>query len=59
MEGFVKIVNKWKRSTFIVKNSTLDVWQSSEYASVICYSLFRKTEDANKIDSAAMKVYSF
>ena len=32
----------------------LDVWQNYEYASVICYSLFRKTEGANKIDFVAM-----
>ena len=37
-----------------MKHSILDVWQGSEYASVICYSLFGKTEDGNKTDSAAM-----
>ena len=52
--------------TILVKHSTLDFWQSSEYASVICYSLFGEimdedahkieddNEDANKIDSVAM-----
>ena len=38
---------------FIIK-LILDVWQGSEYASVICHSLFGKIEDANKIDSVAM-----
>ena len=32
----------------------LDVWEGSEYASVICYSLFGKIEDANKLDSVAV-----
>ena len=27
--------------------------------SVICYSLFGKTEDANKIVSGAMQIYAF
>ena len=27
--------------------------------SVICYSLFGKTEDANKIVSVAMQIYAF
>ena len=36
---------------FFNKYSILDVWQGSEYASVIWYSLFGKIEDANKIDS--------
>ena len=39
---------------FCIKLFILVIWQSSEYASVICYSLFGKTEDANKIDSVAM-----
>ena len=30
-----------------------------EYISVISYSLFGKTEDANKIDSVAMSIYLF
>ena len=40
--------------TFLVKRSTLDVWQGSEYASVIYYSLFVKIEDDNKIKSVLM-----
>ena len=40
--------------TVFVKHSFLDVSQSFEDTSVICYSLFGKTEDANKIDSVAM-----
>ena len=36
------------------KNSILDVWQCSESASVIWYSLFGKIEDANTIDSVAV-----
>ena len=39
--------------TIFVKHSTLDVWQGSEYISVICYSLFGKIEDTNAIDSVA------
>ena len=54
MEFFAEIVNRWKSFTFFVKHSILDVWQGSEYASVICYSLFVKIEDANKIDSVAV-----
>ena len=53
MDGLAKIVNNWKLLTFIVKHSTFDVWQSSEYVSTICYSLFGKSEDNIKIDSAA------
>ena len=36
------------------KDSILDVWQCLEYGSVICHSLFGKTEDANKTDSVTM-----
>ena len=36
------------------KHSILDVWQSSEYAPVICYTLLGKTEDPNNIDSMVM-----
>ena len=43
-----------KLLTVLVKHSTLDFWQSSEYTSVIYNSLFGKIEDANKIDSIAM-----
>ena len=39
---------------FFVKHSILEVWQNSEYASVICYSLFGKIDGANKIDLVAM-----
>ena len=35
-------------------NTILVVWQDSEYESVICYSLYGKTEDTNKIDSVAV-----
>ena len=54
MEFFAKIVNGYKRISFFVKHFILDVWLDSEYASVICYSLFGKTEDANKIDLVAV-----
>ena len=37
----------------------LDVWLDSEYASVICYSLYGKTEDSNRMDSVAMQIYWF
>ena len=33
MELFAKLVKNWKLSTFFAKNSTLDVWQGSEYIS--------------------------
>ena len=40
---------------FDVRCLTLDVWLDSEYVSaVICYSLFGKIEDANKIDLVAV-----
>ena len=43
--------SQWlKAVNFFVKSSILDISQDSEYASVICYSRFRKFEDANKID---------
>ena len=45
--------------TLIVKDSILDVWQGSEYASVICYSLFGKIGNTNKIDSVEIEIYSF
>ena len=45
---FVKMI------IFFVKHSILEVWQNSEYASVICYSLFGKIDGANKIDLVAM-----
>ena len=50
----MELQEKEKAVNFFVKHSILDVWQGSEYASVICYSLFAKIEDANKIDSVAM-----
>ena len=55
MESFVRIVNIWKLSTFIVKLSIstplttftkisiLDVWQDSEYASASSVFAIRKT----------------
>ena len=54
-----KIVFCKNNHLFFVKHFILDVWQDSEYASVICYSLFRKIEGANKTDLVAMEVYSF
>ena len=39
---------------FFVEHSILCNWQGSENTSVICYSLFGKTEDAIKIDSVAI-----
>ena len=54
MEFLVKIVNGYKLLTFFVKHFILDVWLDSQYASVICCSLFGKTEDTNKIDSVTM-----
>ena len=39
---------------FLVKHSILDIWQNSEYTSVICYSLFGKIVGANKIDLVAV-----
>ena len=59
MDCFVQIVNDKKLLTFFVEHSTLDVWQVSKYASVLCCSLFGKTEDANKNDSAGTKIQSF
>ena len=38
----------------VKQHSILDVWQGSEYVSVICYSLFGKIGDTNKIDSVAV-----
>ena len=35
MKRFAKIVNNWKPLTFFAKRSILDVWQGSEYTSVI------------------------
>ena len=37
-----------------MKHSILDNSQGSKYASVICYSLFAKIENANKIDLVAL-----
>ena len=62
MFGKIKDANKidsvaesrLKLLTILVKHSTLDFSQSSEYASVIYNSLFGKIEDANKTDSIAM-----
>ena len=56
IECFGKIVNGYLKAVnhFRIKLSMLDVWQGSEYASEICYSLFGKTEDPNNIDSVAV-----
>ena len=51
---FCKNSQQLKAINFFVKHSMLDVRQGSEYASVMCYSLFGKIEDTNKIDSVAM-----
>ena len=40
--------------TIFEKHFTLDDRQIYEYISVICYLLFGKMEDTNKIDSVAM-----
>ena len=37
----------------------LDVWQDSEYASVICYSLFGKIQEANKLIQMQCKFTHF
>ena len=54
MECFEEVVNSWKLLTYFAKLSILDVWQGSEYTSVICYSLLVKIVDTNKIDSFIM-----
>ena len=51
---FCKSSQQWKAVNFFVKHSNLDVWKGTEYASLICYSLFEKIDDADKIDSVAM-----
>ena len=43
MECFAKIVNGWKAFTIFPKQLTLDVWQGSEYASVVCPCNFSNT----------------
>ena len=59
MECFVKIVNGYKPLTFFVKHFILDTCQVSEYASVICYSLFRKIEDAKRLIQLQCKFAHF
>ena len=54
MECFAKCSQSLKVFNFFIKHSNLDVRQGSEYAFVICYSLFEKIDDANKIDSVAI-----
>ena len=54
MECFAKCRQSLKVFNFFIKHSNLDVRQGSEYAFVICYSLFEKIDDANKIDSVAI-----
>ena len=51
---FCKNSQQLKAVNFFVKHSILDVWQNSEYASVICYSLFQKIENVNKFNLDAM-----
>ena len=53
------MVNSKKLLTFFIKQSILDVWQGSEYASIICYPMFGKIEYADNIDSVAVQMYSF
>ena len=43
-----------KAVNYFSKHSILDVWQSSAYASVICYTLFGKTEEPDSIDLVAI-----
>ena len=43
-----------KSVNFFVKHSILDVWQGSEYPSVIWYSLIGKFVDTKKTDSVAV-----
>ena len=38
MEFFAKIVNVWKPFTIFAGSSILDVWEVSEYTSVVCHS---------------------
>ena len=54
MECFAKCSQSLKAFNFFIKHSNLDVRQGSEYAFVICYSLFEKIDDTNKIDSVAI-----
>ena len=51
---FGKNSQQLKAANFFVKHSILDGWQNSEYASVICYSLFQKIENVNKFNLDAM-----
>ena len=51
---FCKNSQQLKAANFFVKQSILDVWQNSEYASVICYLLFQKIENVNKFNLDAM-----
>ena len=37
MELFAKIMNSFQPLTILEKRSILDVWQGSEYASVVTY----------------------
>ena len=47
--------SQWLKAViFFFKHFILDVSEDSEYAPVICYLLFGKIEDTNKIDSVAM-----
>ena len=44
MNLVVKIVSAWKPLTFSTKNSILDVWEGSEYASELCKYLRRQKQ---------------
>ena len=51
---FCKNSQQLKAANFFGKHSIIDVWQNSEYASVICYSLFQKIENVNKFNLDAI-----
>ena len=55
MECFTKIYNGWKLLNSSVKEFMFVVWQGSEYASVICYSMFRKIEDTESLRNSVAK----
>ena len=60
MEFFCKNSQRLRADNFFfVKHSILDVWQGSEYAYVMCYSLLGKIVNTKKMDSFAMQIYSF
>ena len=58
MECFAKIVNGWKAFTIFPKQLTLDVWQGSEYASVVCPCNFSNTS-LNNVQNCSHKFSLF